>query len=145
MVCLCAILLFHEYHYCWQLQAWQELRTELQLSGHWTPPLLWEDGHPSNAVFLWSSTPNRTISSAILARPARAKPHDRRTPWSSVAVVHILCIRCSLTMPDRHLISIIYKLYFARMAARYKRIQYTKYTKSTSYTQTIKNASHWSQ
>jgi len=33
----------------------------------------------------------------------------------------------------------IYKLYFAKVAARYKKIQNTGYAKSTSYTQTIKN------
>jgi len=33
----------------------------------------------------------------------------------------------------------IYKLYFAKLAARYKKIQNTEYTKSTSYTQSIKN------
>ena len=33
----------------------------------------------------------------------------------------------------------IYKLYFAKVAARYKKIQNTGYTKSTSYTQTVKN------
>ena len=34
---------------------------------------------------------------------------------------------------------VLYRLYFAKMAARYKKIQNTEYAKSTSYTQTIKN------
>jgi len=38
------------------------------------------------------------------------------------------------------LFTAINKLYFARMAARYKKIQYTKYTKSTSYTQMLRHS-----
>jgi len=50
-----------------------------------------------------------------------SRGHDRRLNRS----------RCRLR-------SVIYKFYFAKMAARYKKILNTKYTKSTSYTQTIK-------